>query len=169
MMDLISVALRGLIVFAYLLAVTRASGKRVVAEATPFDLVVSIIIAELISGAIWAEVPAAQFVAATGSVFVCHLVTKMLARHSRRFHKLVDGIPRILIRDGKEDRDALRREQLNEEDLKHLLRRQGVDKREEVRLGIIERDHDVSLLKHSWAEAMTKADADRVRSRLDSA
>lgn len=162
-MDLWHIAVRAFIAYAYLLFMTRASGKRVVSEATPFDFVVALIIGDLVDDALWAEVSMSRFGAATGSIFVCDAITKTLALRSRAFFRLVCGVPAIVLRDGVEDRDALRREQLNEGDLAHLLRLEGVDKRDEVRLGIVERDHSLSVLHEPEYEPAQREDADRVR------
>lgn len=162
-MDIGRIAVRALVAYVYLLFMTRAGGKRLLSEATPFDFVVSIIIGDLIDDALWAEASIAQFAAAVASIFACDAITTIGARHSRRFHRLVNGVSSIVLRDGVEDRDQLRREQLNEGDLAHLLRHHAIEKWKEVRLGIVESNHDLSVLRQHWAEPATRADADSVR------
>lgn len=55
-MDRGRIAVCALVAYVYLLVTTRASGKRVVSQATPFDLLVSLIIGDLIDAALWGEV-----------------------------------------------------------------------------------------------------------------
>lgn len=166
-MDLWRIAIRALVCYVYLLIMTRASGKRVIGEATPFDFVVALIVGDLIDDALWANVSMAQFAAAVGSIFVCDAVTKMAALRFNAFSRLVNGTPTIVIRDGVEDHEALRREQLSEGDLEHLLRLEGMEKRDEVRLGILERDHSISVLYKPSCKPVTRADADTVRKMLE--
>lgn len=161
-MDLGRIAVRVLVAYIYLLATTRASGKRVISQATPFDLLVSLIIGDLIDDAIWADVSIAKFGAAAGAIFLCDLAVKLVAQRWDAFHHLVNGSPVVVLRDGIEDRDALRGEQLNEQDLAHLLRLQGIDDWKDVHVAFVERDHEVSAIRQPGAEPAQKKDAPRV-------
>ena len=58
--------------------------------------------------------------------------------------------------------EALRGEQLNEGDLAHLLRLQGIDDRKDVRAAFVERDHELSVIRTPAAESAQKKDAPRV-------
>lgn len=161
-MDLARIAVRALVAYIYLLATTRASGKRVISQATPFDLLVSLIIGDLIDDAIWAEVSMAKFGAATGTIFLCDLAMKFAAQRWDAVHRLVCGTPKAVLRDGYEDGHALRGEQLNEADLAHLLRLQGIDDWKDVHIAFVERDHEVSAIRQPGAEPAQKKDAPRV-------
>lgn len=165
-MDLWRIAVRALVAYIYLLAVTRATGKRVVSQATPFDFVVSLILGDLIDDALWAEVSMAKFGVATATICFCDILTKLGGFHWQRFFKLVNGLPSTVLRDGVEDGGELRREQLNEADLAHLLRLQGVEKWDEVHLGIVERDHNLSMLYRPECEPATREDARNVKEML---
>ena len=156
-MDLWRIAVRALGAYIYLLTMSRASGKRAVSQATPFDFVVSLIVGDLIDDALWAEVSMAKFAVAAASIFTCDVIVKVAAFHSKRILHLVNGRPRVVLRDGRELRDELRKEQLNEGDVAHLLRLQGIEKREDVRLGAIELDHQISVIRHPGAEPATKS------------
>ncbi len=165
-MDLWRIAVRVLIVYVYLLFTTRASGKRVVSQATPFDLVVSLIVGDLIDNALWAEVSVAQFSAAAGSILFADILVMMAAFRSPRFYRLVNGVPRVVLRNGRTDHDALRREQLNDDDLDHLLRLDGIDRRKDVKLATIELDHEAAAILRPEEEPATRADAERVKEML---
>lgn len=161
-MDLWRIAVRALVAYVYLLVTTRTSGKRAVSQATPFDLLVSLILGDLIDDAIWAEVSMAKFGAAVGTIVACDLVVKFFAERSDRFHHLVNDSPTAVLRDGVEDGRALRHEQMNEGDLAHLLRLQGIDDWKDVRIAFVERDHEVSAMLQPGAEPAQKKDAPRV-------
>jgi uncharacterized membrane protein YcaP (DUF421 family) len=152
------IAIRALTAFAYLAIMTRVSGKRIVGQATPFDFVISLIVGDLIDDAIWAEIPMSMFAAAAGSIFIADSITKIAAFRSRRFFQLVNGAPDVVLRDGVEDRGALRRGQLNEGDLAHLLRLKGIAKFEQLRLAIFERDHSLSIFWKKECEPATRRD-----------
>jgi uncharacterized membrane protein YcaP (DUF421 family) len=157
-MSLGRVGVRAAIAFFYLLATTRASGKRVVSQATPFDFLVALILGDLIDDALWAEVGIAKFAVAVGSILVCDALVKIGAFHSLSFFHLVNGRSRALLRDGVEDGEELRRQQLNEGDLAHLLRREGIEDWDDVHLALLERGHELSVIRCPGAEPATKED-----------
>jgi len=162
-MDLWRIAVRALVAYIYLAVTTRASGKRVVSQATPFDFVVSLIVGDLVDDCIWAEVSVAKFAAATSSIVFCDAVVTLLSFHSPRFMHFVNGRPRVVLRDGVADLRELRREQLSELDLEHLLRLDGLDrdKWKDARMAVLERDHEASLILTPGAEPATRQDAVR--------
>lgn len=161
-MDLGRIAARAAIVYVYLLVMARISGKRVVGQSTPFDFLVALIIGDLVDDALWAEVPLARFGAATGSIFVVDLMTTMLVCRSRRFFRLVNGTPPVVLEDGVEDRHELRREQLNELDLAHLLRLRGIERWNEVKLALID-CHELSVIRQWWSRPVQKKDREAVK------
>ena len=163
-MELWRVAVRAAIAYVYLLAITRASGKSTISQATPFDFVVSLILGDLIDDALWAEVSIAKFGVAAGSIVFADLVVKLAAFRWPWFFRLVSGNPRVVLRDGVEDRNALRREQLNEGDLEHLLHERGIDREQwpDVHLGTLELDHELSTILTPAAEPATKGMRDQL-------
>lgn len=165
-MDLWRIAVRALIAYLYLMVTTRASGKRVISQATPFDLVVSLVIGDLIDDAMWAEVSMPKFGAAVSTIFLCDSIVKFGAHRWPWFFRLVQGSPTTVLREGEEDAGALRGEQMNDGDLAHLLRLKGIEDWSKVHLALVERDHEVSALLKPEAEPAQKQDAPRVRESL---
>jgi uncharacterized membrane protein YcaP (DUF421 family) len=160
-MELGEIAVRALVAYVYLLLMIRLSGKRVVGQATPFDLVIGLILGDLIDDCLWAEVPASQFVVAVGAILFCDAVVKVASCRSRRVFLAINGRPTILLEDGKEDREAMGREQLSEADLDHLVRLRGLDRTrwKEIRRALMELDHHLSVLRHRFAIPAQKRDA----------
>ena len=152
------VVVRALVAYAYLLFVTRMSGKRVISQATPFDFIVALILGDLIDDALWAEVPVAKFAGAVGSLLLCDALTKLGAFHSLGFFHLVNGWSHAMLRDGKPDRHELRRQQLNEGDLAHLLRLKGIEDWNEVHIALLERGAELSAIKKPEHEQATRKD-----------
>lgn len=165
-MDVGRIAVRALIAYAYLLFTTRASGKRAVSQATPVDLIVSLILGDVIDDFLWAEVSAAKFGVAVATIVLCEVVVKMAVHRWPRLLPVVQGSPVLVLRDGAEDRDALRGEQMNEGDLAHLLRQDGIPRERwsDVHLAFVETDHHLSVIRTPEAEPAKKEDAWRVSS-----
>jgi uncharacterized membrane protein YcaP (DUF421 family) len=157
-MSLGRIAVRAFVAYIYLWATTRASGKRIVSQATPFDFIVALILGDLIDDALWAEVGMAKFAVAVGSILLCDALVKLGAFHSLSFFHLINGRSRALLRDGREDGDELRRQQLNEGDLAHLLRLKGIEEWDKVHIALLERGHELSVILQPAEEPATKED-----------
>ena len=157
-MSLGHIAVRAVVAYVYLLVLTRAGGKSAVSQSTPFDFLVALILGDVIDDALWAEVSMAKFAGAAGSVMLCDALTRLAASRWRPFFLLVNGRPGVLLRDGREDEEELRRQQLSKTDLAHLLRLEGVTDWNDVHLALIEQGHELSVLLKPGAEPATKAD-----------
>jgi uncharacterized membrane protein YcaP (DUF421 family) len=157
-MDLWRIAVRAVIAYAYLFVLARGSGRRVVSQSSPFDFLVALIVGDVFDNAVWGEVSMAKFAAAAGSVFVCDAIMKLLAHRWPRFLHIANGTPRAVVRDGSHDREALRREQLNESELAHLLRLHGLDGSDDVQFALLERNHQLSVVLTSDAQPAQKQD-----------
>lgn len=159
-MDPWRIAVRALVAYLYVLVLARISGKRVVGQATPINFVVAVVVGDLFDDLMWAEVTAAQFLAAAGSLFVADTAVELASYKSRALYRILNGNPVVLVEHGKRIPDAMRDEQLSHRDLEHLLRLRGItrDRLEEVRLATLEDDHNVSVLREPWAEPANRRD-----------
>jgi uncharacterized membrane protein YcaP (DUF421 family) len=165
-MDPWRIAVRAIAAYVYLLFATRATGKRVVAQATAFDFVVALILGDLIDDALWAEVSLARFATAVTAIVGADIIVKLLARRFDFVFKLVAGSPRIVLRSGVAQKSELRRLQLNDEDLQSLLRQEDISDRQEVREARVEIDGQLSVLKEDWAEPLQRRDRDKLAEAL---
>lgn len=164
-MDLWRIAVRALIAYVYVLVLVRISGKRVVSQATPIHFVVAVVVGDLFDDLMWAEVTAAQFLTAAGSLFVADATVELASYKSRALYRILNGNPVVVMEHGKRLPEALRREQMSSRDIEHLLRLHGItrERTEEVRLATLEDDHHLSSLRESWAAPATRRDVDTRR------
>jgi uncharacterized membrane protein YcaP (DUF421 family) len=70
----IRIALRAVFAYVFLLVMLRLSGKRVIGHLSTVEFVLALVFGDLIDDAIWAEVPIVQFVMASATIFLSHLV-----------------------------------------------------------------------------------------------
>lgn len=168
-MDLWRIAVRALCSYVFALILVRLSGKRVVAQATPFDFAMALVLGDLFDDLMWAEVPASQFVVAAGSIFLPAAAVEVASCRNGRVYDFFNGLPAVVVRDGKADRAAMRSEQLSRADLEHLLRMDGIspDDWERVRLGVVEHDHHLSVMLEPWAEPVRRRVAAKVREAME--
>lgn len=83
-----SIAIRAAVAYAFTLLAVRLSGKRSIMQATPTDMVLALIIGDLFDDLFWAEVSAAQFVVAVGTLVTMRVLasaaTLLTAGHFAR-------------------------------------------------------------------------------------
>jgi uncharacterized membrane protein YcaP (DUF421 family) len=163
-MDLTRIAVRAVVTFAFLLVLVRLSGKRVVSEGTAFDFVFALVLGDLVDNAIWAEVPMVQFFVAAGALAVAEVATEVGAYASGTLRWLLEGRPRLVLRDGRPCEAGVGRELLTDHEIERMLRERGIDRGERytVHRAWIETSGDVSIFKHYRARGAQKRDRDRL-------
>lgn len=70
-----------------------------------------------------------------------------LAFHVPVLRRVLEPRPLTLVRDGKAQRRALRKEMISQEELMAALREQGVEKLEQVKLATMESDGEITVIK----------------------
>jgi uncharacterized membrane protein YcaP (DUF421 family) len=166
-MELHRIALRALFAYVVLLALVRASGKRTVAQGTPFAFVLALVIGDMVDDLLWAEVGAATFTAAVGTLALTHTVVAWGAARYPWADRLVTGVPTPVLSDGESERDGLRAERMNEKGLAAELRHEGIDRDgwSRVKSAHVESSGAVSVLK-AWADRpLPRKEAGAIRRR----
>lgn len=145
--EILRIAGRTVLVYLSLLLVVRVLGKRTVGSVTAFDLIVALILGEVADEMIFGNVPMIEGLAAIGSVGLLHFGNSYISFRSTAVDRLTGGSPRTLIQDGRIVERALAEERINEEELRSLLRLEGVEDPREVRRATLEPDGKLSVLR----------------------
>jgi uncharacterized membrane protein YcaP (DUF421 family) len=162
MEDLMGIVVRISILYLYVLAIFRLSGKRSVGELTPLDFMVGLILGDLFDDVIWSEVPLSQGVVAITTVLLLHMLVAYASYKNTAIHHMVSSKKTALVRDGEFDRDGMRRERMSEEEVCFELRLQGEDQLDEVWEASLELAGQVSVLKREDARTAQKRDQPRL-------
>jgi len=144
----IQISLRGIIVFLVTLVAMRLGHKRSLSRKTPFDAVLLVILAAVLSRAINGS--AAFFVTLGGGVVlvVLHRLFAHLAYYSHGFGILVKGKPDTIVRHGECDFEMMRRNHVSTHDLEEDMRLDAhTDDLSKIRLARVERSGDISFIK----------------------
>ncbi len=146
---LFGIALRTLTVYAVVLFGVRLSGKREVGQMTPFDLTLLLLISNSVQNAMTGPDTSllGGVTAAATLLAVNHLVGN-LSSGSRKFRKLLEGQPTLLIHDGKIITEHMARERVSMDELNRSLREHGVATCSDVALAVLEVDGTISVLKY---------------------
>jgi len=143
----VQISLRGIIVFLVTLATVRIGHKRSLSRKTPFDAVLLVILAAVLSRAINGS--AAFFATLGGGVVlvVIHRLFAYLAFYSHGFGILVKGKPDVIVRDGKCDLATMRRNHVSMHDLDEDMRLSvHIDDLSKIRVARVERSGDISFI-----------------------
>jgi uncharacterized membrane protein YcaP (DUF421 family) len=138
--------IRGTVVYLVLFVLLRFIGKKHVGELSPFDLVVLLIISETVDGSLIGEDHSLTggLISAATLIAVVQVVGYFTWRF-RAFEKIVDGVPRILVRHGEVDDKMLQEEQVTRAELSEALRREGHSSLTKVRFAILETDGSITI------------------------
>jgi len=144
----VQISLRGIIVFLVTLAAVRLGHKRSMSRKTPFDAVLLVILAAVLSRAINGS--AAFFATLGGGVVLVllHRLFAFLTFYSHRFGILVKGRPDVIVRDGQCDLAMMWRNHVSTHDLEEDMRLSvHTDDLANIRLARVERSGDISFIK----------------------
>jgi uncharacterized membrane protein YcaP (DUF421 family) len=144
----VQVSLRGVVVFLVTLITVRLGHKRSLSRKTPFDAVLLVILASVLSRAINGS--AAFFATLGGGVVLVllHRVFAFLTFYSHRFGILVKGRPDVIVRDGQCDMVMMWRNHVSTHDLDEDMRLSAhTDDLSDIRVARVERSGDISFIK----------------------
>ena len=147
---MITALLRTVILYFLIMTGLRLMGKRQIGELEPSELVLTMMISDL------ATVPMQDFgipllagVIPILTLLSLSMLLSQLSLLSLRFRELMCGTPSILIRNGKLQQDAMRKNRYTLDELLEQLRGQGYVSVDEVRWAVPENSGQLSILP--WA------------------
>ena len=158
--ELLMTAARAAAVYALMLVVIRLSGKRTVGNFTAFDLLVALMLCEVVDEIIYGAVTFAQGAVAILAVAALQYANSWLSYWNHGMDKVLEGTPSIVVRNGRFERDGMRKERMNEKDVMAELRLRGIADLREVKLAAIENDGELSVVREDWAEPLQRGDVD---------
>lgn len=137
----------------------RLMGKREIGELTPFDLVVSIMMAEL--GVIVIEKE--NFALWEGIIPIITLagieiIISYLSLKNSSIRKLINGSPTVLIKNGEIMTEAMRNSRYTIHDLLTQLRENGVFNVSEVEYAVLETTGELTVLPRAQNRGLTPQD-----------
>jgi uncharacterized membrane protein YcaP (DUF421 family) len=142
------VILRAFVLFLFVWAVTRAMGRKELAELSSFELILLIAVGDLIQQGVTGD--DRSVVGAMLAVAVFGLLTVAFSYASFRWPRvngITEGSPVIIVHDGKVLQRILTVERLTEDDVKSAAREQGIGDLTEVAVGVLEPDGKFSFIR----------------------
>ncbi len=150
---------RTLTFYAVLLFLLRIMGKREIGALSPFDLVVTIMIAEL--AALPMENPDISVIDALVPIFTltaAEIAVSFLTLKSETMRILLTGTPTVIIRGGEIIESEMRRTRYNLADLMMQLRLKGISSIADVEVAVLETNGELSVIPKSQRRPLAPAD-----------
>jgi uncharacterized membrane protein YcaP (DUF421 family) len=147
--------LRAAALYLVLLLMFRVTGRRSLRETTPFDLVLLLVVGEATQQALLGE----DFSMVNALVVIATLLAidvgfSLLKQRSALAERVLDGVPTILVADGKPVEDRLARARIDLGDILQAAReRQGITTLEEIRWAVLEADGMITIIPRRPAPA----------------
>lgn len=135
-------------IYVALLVVLRIGGKRTLGQTTTFDFVMLLIIAETTQQALLGD----DFSLTNALLLITTLVTldvglSLLKRRWPKLDRLIEGIPMVIVENGKPLRDRMHKARVDEEDVLAAAREsQGLKRMDQIEYAVLERSGGISVV-----------------------
>jgi len=161
----LQIALRTGVIYLVVLIGVRVSGKREVGQMTPFDRTLLLLLSNSVQNAMTGpDTSLIGGVIAASTLLVLNYLIGTLSGVNRKFRRLVEGEPSLLIHDGKPIETHMARERVSMDELERAVREHGIAKCSDVALAVLEVDGSISCLKYD--EIKPDANTHLVRRRF---
>jgi len=146
---LVEIALRTTAIYLLVLIGVRLSGKREVGQMTPFDLTLLLLLSNSVQNAMTgSDTSLAGGAVAAVVLLVLNYFIADLAGTNRRFRKLIQGQPTMLIHDGQVIASHMAKEHVSLDELRCAMREHGIADFHHVAIGVLEVDGSFSFLRY---------------------
>ena len=151
--------LRGTVVYWFLLLVFRFILRRDIGSMGVADLLFVVLVADASSNAMQGEYKSINDgLVLLSTLIFWNFVLDWLSYRFQPVSRLLEPVPEVLIRHGRVNRRALRREMISTDELLGKLREQGVESIDAVRIARLEPDGQLSVFKRDGGETEPPAD-----------
>ena len=138
---------RSIFIFVILLIVIRLMGKRQIGEMQPFELTITLIIADLATIPMSdTSIPLLYGVVSIFTLFILHQVISLIERKSRFLSGIISGTPTIVINSKGVNFREIERQNLSIDDLLESIRGAGYSSFDEIAFAIFETNGKLSVI-----------------------
>lgn len=146
---LLQIVLRTGLIYLLVLLGVRLSGKREVGQMTPFDLTLLLLLSNSVQNAMTGpDTSLAGGAVAAVTLLILNYLVAEVSGGNRRFRRLIQGQPTLLIHDGKTIESHMAKEHVSVDELHRALREHGISCIDQTALAVLEVDGSISCIKY---------------------
>lgn len=136
--------------YGCLILFTRLVGLRSFSKLSSYDLAMTVGIGSILASTVLSKSTSLlQGVLAIGMLFMLQALLSIMRRRFKPFKALIDNQPIILMTNGEYLWDNLKEAKLSTNDIKQILRQNGIKSKSEIFAVIMETTADISVIKTS--------------------
>ena len=155
-MDIVA---RAAVMFVVLYVLLRIMGKREIGQLTPFELVVMIVLGDLIQqGVTHNDFSLTGAILAITTFAFLAIIMSWITYLFPNAEKMLDGEPRVIIRNGKLLKDNLRRDRITQSEVESEMRLAGIAYIMDVKWAILEPQGKISFIKVDGSDVTVASD-----------
>ena len=137
---------------------TRSSEEEL-AEISAFELVLLVVIGDLVQqGVTQEDMSVTGAILATGTIALLVVSMSYVSFRWRRADRVVEGVPVLIVSDGRMVTESMRLERLTEDEVVSAARQQGIGDVTDVRFGVLEPDGKFSFVRFDREHAPPSSD-----------
>ncbi len=146
------IVLRASAMFVVVYLLIRLMGKRQLGQMTPFEFIALVVIGDLIQqGVTQTDSSLVGALLAIGTFMFWALLMNWLAYLSPRAERILEGEPRVVVRDGELLRQNLRRDRLTAAEVESEMRLAGIATLKDVEWAVLEPGGKISFIQRKDA------------------
>lgn len=154
---MLTIFLRGIILFTLLLVVIRLMGKRQIGEMEPFELVITLVISEIACIPMGDKnIPLTYGIVSILTLYVIHQFIILLSKNTK-MQTLISGRPLLVIDKSGINVDALKSLNMQVNDLLQSIRNTGYFSVEEIEYALMETNGQLSVIPKKSMEDKQKS------------
>ena len=147
--------IRGITIYLVLLLIFRISGKRSLAQTTPFDLILTLIISEAIQQAMLdGDDSLTNGVLLVMTLVGFDVLMSVLKHRSERVAKLVEGTPVVVVQEGRLHQEYMDKERIDKSDIIQAGREMhGIKTLDDVEYAVLEMSGQITVVPRKKAKS----------------
>lgn len=142
------IVLRSSIIFFFLFLVTRGLGRKELSQLSAFDLILFVIMGDIVQqGVTQEDMSLTGNMLAVSTIAFWILVFSVVNYGLPKMRPVLEGVPLIIVRDGRLIDKVLERERLTHDEVAEEARLQGIEDLRSVKVGVLEADGKFSFIR----------------------
>ena len=140
--------LRAAAIYLILLVLFRVAGRRTLSEMTSFDFVLLLVIGEATQQALLGEdFSLINAVLVIVTLIMLDVLISWVTQRSRLAGKLVEGVPMVIVADGKPLHDRMRKARIELADVLEAARHtQGLERMDQIKYAVVETSGGITII-----------------------
>jgi uncharacterized membrane protein YcaP (DUF421 family) len=144
------IVIRAAVLYLFIWLVARGMGRKELSEMSAFELILFVVFGDLIQQGVTGDDRSVTGAALAVTTFaLLTILFSYAAFRWKRAQDVLQGVPVIIVRDGRILDEVLAIERLRPDDVKDEARQQGIDDIRDVDLGVLEADGKFSFIRTS--------------------